>query len=104
MNKNVNVKLATKPTSFPVGTRGGSFYFIIGNQGETAHFSKSTTTAPQTTFANVPTGAYWIEAARLDELNEQALGDVERIEFLIQDESVLIETASVLGITLSDAS
>jgi len=101
--KNVNVILATTPTSFAAGTQGGDFLFIMGEQGNTAHDQKIVSPNTSVTFADVKPGLYWIEAARLDRVNEAVLGQKARVAFEVAEDNVLIETADIIGVTLTDA-
>jgi len=101
--KNVNVILATTPTSFPAGTQGGDFMFIMGEQGNTAHDTKIVSPNTSATFVDVAPGKYWIEAARLDSANEAIMGQKARVAFEVAEDNVLIETADYIGVTLTDA-
>ncbi|RKZ94507.1 MAG: hypothetical protein DRQ40_05740 [Gammaproteobacteria bacterium] len=97
--KNANLTIITKPSAFPVGTKGGQWVFTIGNQGDSSHFDKAATSDTKWTFT-VDDGAYWAEGLRVDSEGSQ-LGARARVEFTVEAENVLIETADTMGVTLS---
>jgi len=101
--KNVNVILSTTPSSFPAGTQAGDFVFTLGEDGNTAHDVKIVSPNTSVMFPSVKPGLYWIEAARLDRVNEAVLGQKARVAFEVAEDNVLISTADYLGITLTDA-
>ena len=103
MSKNVIANLATKPTSFPSGTQGGDFVFLMGEQGQAAHLFKITTPETTATFVDVDPGKYWIDAARMDSEAGRVLGSKARVNFEVAKDNVLIETADFVGVRLADA-
>jgi len=99
--KNANMVIITQPTSMPVGTVGADWIFRIGNQGETAPFDKASTQDTKWTFT-VDSGAYWVEAFRTEASNGDQVGAIARIEFTIAADTVLVDTADFLGVTITD--
>lgn len=96
--REVTFKVNSKSQSFPFGTVGGNWAFAYGSQGESAATDKLVTPNPMATFS-LEDGAYWVIASRQD-ADGQPLGSTARAEFVLEPNTVMIEVADTISISL----
>ena len=92
--------VATKPSSFPSGTVGGGWVFYLREQ-KGGNPQKLITGGTSATFDVVADTSYVAGAQRLT-LDETPLGELVEVDFDTFVDSVIIDTASSLSVSVSE--
>ena len=90
-------------TSHPAGTSGGDWVWHILNQADGSIIEKANTEGTEIT-RNMPDGSYRVEVVRATADGQAALGSVAAADFVVKDDSVVVDTADAVIVSYATSS